>query len=248
MGVWTLRKFLKVGLALGCLLILFGCSEESLRGKIKELEKVVEEKDAEIAYMKERLGGLQITEQTPQTSLYTLEGASVPTFQTIEDKIVFPNRLMLPASSDDANNSFIQLGSTFKFMPSNNWVVRMQGTTMEVSHPSKISGSLRAVKIKDLVPEESMQDLLKGFFNNFPATNIQYRKVFLADRLAGLIAFANIEIDGKPNVVNVGFVQRGDFAVIKLFVFEDDETGVQQELIDLLISSGRYGDNYITLE
>lgn len=230
---------------------LSGCSAATVLEKNKEIEQKDEQINNlqdEIAQLRVDIKNLSVTEVSPETSLKEVEGTEVPVFETIDGKIKFPNTLQLPNSKFDVNNSYVMVGSRFRFNPSNNWLMRLKGTSLEFSHPSKLWGTIKAVSITEPMPFESMQPLLQNFFNGFPATTITYRKVFIEDAISGLIAKANLTVDGKPHVVNVGFVQRGEFAVLILFDFEDDNSGVQQELIDLLISSGTFGESKLKLE
>lgn len=47
----------------------------------------------------------------------------------------------------------------------------------------------------------------------------------------------------KDMIVNVGFVQRSDYAISFLFVYDSDGGSNSQELIDLLLKSGTFGVN-----
>ena len=45
----------------------------------------------------------------------------------------------------------------------------------------------------------------------------------------------------KQMIVNVGFAQKGDYAINFLFVYDADGGSNSQELVDLLLRSGTYG-------
>ena len=66
--------------------------------------------------------------------------------------------------------------------------------------------------------------------------------------VSGLFAQADIVIDGKNNSLMVGFVNRGESAVLMMFLYEDNDTGVQKGLVDSFIRSGSFGDSRIRLE
>lgn len=230
---------------------LSGCSIGTWFNQSKQIsqyEAQIENQSNQIKTLQSQLDNLQITEVTPETSLKQIEGAEVPTFETIDGALKFPNAIQVPNSGEDINNSNVMVGSMFRFVPSNNWVMRMRGTTLEFSHPTKVWGSIKSVSITDPMPANDMQPVLQGFFNTWPKTTIRYRKVFIEDNVAGMIASADLTINDKPSVVNVGFIQRGDYAVLVLFQFEKQEGGVQQELVDLLLSSGTFADSKIKLE
>jgi hypothetical protein len=141
------------------------------------------------------------------------------------------------------------LGSKFKFIPSNNWIIKMQGSTMYMSHPSKIQGVLRSVSISEVIRDEAyLKQLVQDFFVGFPSTTITYRKIFLGDRVAGMQGKAKIVVDDVDHQVIVGFFQRNEYAVTYIYLYEEDNSAVQDELIDLFINSGSYGDNKVILE
>lgn len=233
-----------------CSALSMGCSKNEIaqKKKIEQLEATIEAKDEEISSLKKDMNNLTITEVLPETSLREVEGSTVPTFETIDGKIKFPNSLVVPNSNEDINNSYVQVGTKFKFTPSSNWLYSLKGATLNVNHPSKVWGSIKAISVADLVLEADMQPMLQKFFEGFPGTTITYRKVFIEDRISGMIAKSAIPVDGKEYMLNVGFVQRGEYGILLLFAYEDDKSGVQQELIDLLLSSGVYGDESIKLE
>lgn len=228
--------------------LLSGCGDAAQKAEIKELKTTVEALEQENLSLQEYLDGMSITEVRGDSSLQVVDGKTVPEFVTIEGKLKLPNRLKLPNASDDANNSNILVGSQFKYTPSSNWLVKMNGATLELTHPSKIWGTVKAVKVLESVLEPEMQGILQSFFSGYPTTTISYRKVFMDDRVVGMIADAEITVDSKPYMLNVGFVTRGEFGQLYLFTYEITEQAVQQELIDLLVNSGRYGDSKIAIE
>jgi hypothetical protein len=243
------KKVVVVGLLSVALLNLTGCEYANLKKEIKSQKAVIESLEAEGLDLQAQKDGLTVTEVINDTSLYTVDGATIPTFQTVEGKVKFPNKLTLPNSTQDINNSHIMIGSMFKYNPSDNWLVRMNGATLEVNHPAAIWGNIKSIVVTgDALTEEQMKPILQGFFNKFPATTIEYRRIYMADLVIGMMATANIVVDKKPHVVNVGLMTRGEYGQIFLMDYADNKTGVQQELIDLLLSSGSFGDEKITLE
>lgn len=249
-----ISKYKKIGVltAIACMSVsLIGCGDKTVmkqKAEIKQLKATIESQTATISQLNEDIKGLGITEVKHDSSLKEVEGSKVPVFETIDGKIVFPTKLEMPNSTEAANNSNIMIGNKYKFTPSNNWMMRLQGSTLELSHPSKVWGNMKAITIANELPSDMLKTLLQGFYKKFPATTITYRDVFIDGRNSGMMSKAPITVDDKPYVVNVGVIQKGEYAMLLLFASEEDGTGVQQELIDLLISSGQYGDYKISLE
>lgn len=243
------KKVFAVGLLMLLIGALSGCDLINQKKQIDGLQAQVQGLQNSNKTLQTQKENLTVTEQPIESSLQNVEGKTAPQFKTIDGVIKFPNKLTIQDAVEDINNSFIRVGSKFQFTPSDNWLVKMRGSEMDLVHPSLIWGSIKAIAVgDDSVQEQDMQNIVKRFFNGFPATNITYRKVFMDDRVVGMIAKATITVDNKPNVVNVGFIVRGENGVLLLFNYQDNKSGVQQELIDLLISSGKYGDYSVKLE
>lgn len=242
----TIKKFTLIGVATVALMASSGCTDSGK--KIKGLESQIETLQTQNQRLQDEKNSMQVTEEVIESSLRIIEGSTVPEFQTIEGKIKFPNSIKVPDSNGDVNKSNIMVGSMYRFAPSTNWQVRMNGANLSLAHPSKVWGEIKAITVKEYIPEDNMKSVVQPFFTNFPATNIKYRKIFMDDRAVGLLARADITVDKKPHVVNVGFLTRGEYGLIFLFDYEDNNTGVQQELVDVLISSGFVGDTPIRLE
>lgn len=186
-----------------------------------------------------------------ETSLQRIVGSDVPVFKRIDGILKFPNKLQIPNSSDDVNNSRIQVGSYFTYTPSDNWAVRVRGTILDMSHAQKIWGSIKAVQVDDSSSSDGQTDpktIIQDFFKGFPATTIKYRKLFMDEYSVGLLGNATITVDNKKYKLTVGYLTRGEAGQLYLFGYEDNKSGVQQELIDLLIGSGVYGDSKIKIE
>lgn len=229
-------------------LLLSACGSKEKDKIIEDLRSQVQELQEENEDLQARLDSMTIMEVSPETSLREVETSDVPVFEKIDGKIVFPNKLELPDSADDVNDSFIRVGSRFTLVPSNNWQMVLTGTNLELSHPMKIWGRVKAVAVKEPVPEKDMQGLLQKFFKGFPSTTVSYRKLFMDERVTGMLASADIKVDNKPYNLNVGFVTRGENGLLFLFTYEITDKGVQQELIDLLLGTVRYGDVYLKLQ
>ena len=220
----------------------------SLNNRIVALESEVASGLQLVDRLRGQIDSMSVTEVKLQTSLRDVGGDGVYEFVRVDGKAIFPNQLQLPNSRDDINNSHVLVGSRFRFVPSNNWSVRMSGTRLDLVHPASIWGSVRSVGIRERVAEAGMQDILRDFFKGFPATTITYRRVHIDEVVSGLFAQADIVIDGKNNSLMVGFVNRGESAVLMMFLYEDNDTGVQKELVDSFIRSGSFGDSRIRLE
>lgn len=212
--------------------------------------------NAEIESLKSQNASLQaqieqgtIYENQIKTSLREVEGLGTLEFQSIDNKIIFPNELTVPYSSADVSTTRVQIGSGFAFSPSNNWLFKTTGSKIDLQHPSQVWGSIKSVRYDgETLTLDEMRATLQQFYKGFPETTLTYRNIFIGDYQRGLLSSANITVDKKPYIVNSGFLTYGDKGVLMLFAFEDNKTGVQQELIDVLVRTGVYGQESIKLE
>ena len=240
------RSTLLCGIVLSSAL-LSGCfgggKEEELQAQIDSLQRVNEELEAQAAVGQSKAFA---------SSLITIEGSGVQEYVTIDNLIKFPRDVGVIDTDDDVANSFMRIGSAYTYSPSNNWEVRIDGATAHFNHPQKVWGSIKAIKINiGAIDDPGVAQSLEGiqnFLAGQPVSNQKTRKVYMSEYHTGYLVSGDITVDKKKYVVNVGSVLYGDYGSLFLFVYEDNQSGVQQELIDLLITSGKYGDTSIMLQ
>lgn len=227
--------------------LLTGCfgggKEAELQAQIESLQRVNAELEAESSSGQT---------QAFSSSLITVEGSGVQEYVTIDNLIKFPNDNGVVDTDDDVANSFVRIGSAFAYAPSNNWEVRVDGATAHFNHPQKVWGTIKAIKVDEgAMDDPGVEQVMAGiqnFLNGQPISNQKTRKIYMSDYHTGYLVSGDMTVDKKKYVVNVGSLVYGDYGSLFLFVYEDNQTGVQQELIDLLISSGNYGDTSIMLQ
>lgn len=241
------KKLLSLGVIVLTLPMMSGCEYLSLKNEIKSLKEEIAVLEEENVGLQKRIENMSVTEEVIDSSLSVVD--NTPMFNLKEDgKLVFPNKLIVPNSKSDANNSIIRVGTTFTYKPSDNWVYRLKGGTLELTHPMKIWGTVKAISTEEIVPEDQLKDILQPFFKDFPKTKISYRKIFMDEVAVGMLATADIPVNNKKHVVNVGFISIGDYGQLYLFNFEEVDKVTQQELVNLFITSCSIGDVKFTLE
>ncbi|MNV28190.1 hypothetical protein D3C71_1193730 [compost metagenome] len=242
-----LKKSLSFLLVCSCFLLLFGCGSDG-SAEIESLKKDNQFLESTVEQLKLKIENATVTEVAKESSLKIVDGAPIG-FETINGKITFPNAIKLPDSKDDVNNSYVMVGSRFKYTPSSNWVFKMNGTTLELYHPaSKINGSIKSIATKEGLRDEAiMKQILQNFYTGFPTTTISYKRLYMDEYVVGLLSYAKITVDSKPMTAIAGFLTRGEYAQLYLFAYADDG-GVQEELVNLLIASGTLGDVKIKIE
>lgn len=186
------------------------------------------------------------------SSLTEIAGSGAIEFNTIEDMIKFPTPLTVPMASADSNATTIRIGSNFFITPSDNWFVRLNGTTANFQHPSKIWGKVKTIRVNypdDEYPTvNDIKRQVDKFYTKFKSTDITYRRVFFGGQAKGVLSKAKITVDKKTHYLNVGYFLKGDYAVLIMFDYEENNTGVQQELIESLLNTINSGGNDLRLE
>lgn len=227
--------------------LLSGCfgggKEEELEAQVESLQRINAELEAQASAGQSK---------AYSSSLITVEGSGVQEYVTIDNMIKFPRDVGVIDTDDDVANSFMRIGSAYTYSPSNNWETRIDGATAHFNHPQKVWGSIKAIKINNTAIDDPgvVQSLegIQNFLAGQPITNQKTRKIYMSEFHTGYLVSGDMIVDKKKYVVNVGSVLYGDYGSLFLFVYEDNQSGVQQELIDLLITSGKYGDTGIMLQ
>ena len=171
----------------------------SLEAQVNSLNQTIEDNKAawatKQAEYEQAIADSTVKEYIPETSLQRVEASDVPTLWLPEGDFMAPNALNIPGISESVNDSNIKIGPSFLFKPSDRWIMVSQGTTFEFSHPQKIWGKIKALNIKDSVPEADMQNIVKDFFVGYPATTITYRKIFISDYVRGCLGRATVTVN-----------------------------------------------------
>ena len=214
-----------------CLLFLAGCDREMAEQKI-ELENLrhqVEVLSEDNANLKSDIANMQIKEVSVTHSLRALELGTSKNFTLIEGVFVAPTPFSLEGSHADVGAARISVGTRFNLRLQGSWFVGSAGGKLELHHSEGISGVFRPVNIKELIPVNQMQTILSNYHKGFPGTTLTYRRLFLGGRQAGLLSQATVNIEGDYYELVVGFVQRGEHAI--LFKFLHGGSNIEREIL-----------------
>lgn len=225
--------------------LLTGCfgksDKELLKEQVASQERIIADLNKQ----------LEAGSQQFEASLMTIEATGQQEFVTIKNKLNFSTDVGMSLTTDDVNNTNVRVGSAFTFTPYNNWTVKVDGSTVNFEHSSKVWGSIKALKSTDIVDKptsEEMKTNITNFFATHAVKNTKFRKLYMADRLVGYLGEGEIIVDKKKYVLVSGLYLYGEYGGVVLFTYEDNQTGVQQELIDLLLSSGRYNETALIID
>lgn len=259
-------KYLKIGvgsivlvLFLSFLLHIYVVKKtESLTKRVDLGEKELKRKELQIEGLKEALQDTTVKEVKPVTSLQKVKGKDTPEFWLREGEFIAPEALKIPTITEDTGAPCVKLGSKFTVEPSSSWLLSLKGTQVEMSHPQKIWGKMKAYKVEERIKaEEQYMQIVKGFFEGdaekYPATTIRYKKVFIGGKLAGMLGTADYTMhtekgEEKEVTIEVGYAQRAEYGLQWLFLYDRQESGVNKELISLLLKGVKVVNYGLTIE
>lgn len=231
-----------------CLIVLTGCNKDKnplMKNKKKELVQMIEDlsneildKDARIEELETILRGVH-EEDAPTAAITTIDdGTGRLTFNSIDGKIVFPQPFEYPGSTQAPNTASVNITELISIVPTNNWTMCMDGTTLELEHTSGISGIVKASAIDELYSREGLQDeVMSPFFEDFPPSNIKYSRLFLDGDWWGLEAQAPTTIDEKPAFIRCGMLGLGEQSFTYIFLYQGEQDKTKDETIVSLLRS-----------
>lgn len=177
-----------------------------LEAQVASLEEQIvmmtQDHAAEVAKLEEEIADTTVKELIPETSLQRVEGSNVPELWLMEGDFIAPNPLIIPDTVDGVSDNYVQIGSRFVFRPSDQWIMSSRGAIYEFGHPEKIWGKIKALTVKELVPEAQMKQLISDFFVGYPATSVIYRDIFLDERVVGKMGKAEITVKYEDKTIN----------------------------------------------
>lgn len=250
-----------IALALSLLVtstLLTGCGDKDPLTKLSKGELIdlaneqaglIEENTNRVTELENLLQGVQ-EEEVPTASISIMEdGTDRMTFNSFDGKITFPTPFEYPGSTQAPNTSSINITSTLNINPTNNWAIKLNGTTLKLEHNSGISGSIKAGYIEEIYDRQALQDeVMSSFFAAFPPSTITYSKLFLADGWWGCDAQAPTRIDGEDAYIRAGMLGLGEQSFVYVFVYKSKQDATKDEAILSLLRTISMGGQQLSIE
>lgn len=237
-----------VYLALCSLLVLSACSKgtgdplekygkSELVTMLNNAYDAIAEKDVTIAEQKELLEGVKSEVVVKSGISHMEDGTNRLTFNSIDGKITFPSAFEYPESTQSPNTSSINITTNLTISPTSNWLVKVDGTTLELEHTNGIEGLIKAGDIKNAIPNDSFQEIFTKFFEEFPPEKIVYSKLFLGEQWWGLQAMTPTRIDGEEAYIRCGMVGFSRQCFTYMFLYRGEQNNFNDETILNLIKT-----------
>lgn len=252
-----IKKKSLVCLALAAILSVgvTGCKKDSgptieeVQAENTMMMNMLAEKETQIEQLNNTVQSLMGSDGPATAISEVADGTGNKTFNSIGGKIIFPTNLEYKNSVQGPNTSSIKLSDRITIVPSDNWVIQMNGTTTKYSHPNGIYGTIKVSAIDEAFKNEVIdEEVMTPFLNSIPSTKCEKGTVYLEQTERGLYADLNILNNGKPAVMKCGVMGYIDTAMVYTFYYEGDYDATKDELINSLLKTIKVGQQQLRIE
>lgn len=166
------------------------------------------------------------------------DGSGHLTFNTYDSKMIFPNTFVYPGTVEISANTKIVLADQFSISPTNGWITKLNGASLELEHSSGISGLIKVGSIDELYVTGSFrEDILQPWFKDISTDTVVYSDIFVNNKMWGGQAKAPIYIDEELAYLKAGMYGLGKYSVQYVFVYRGANDPGKDELVDSLLNT-----------
>ena len=242
-------------------LAVTGCKKDEVEGPFKgmskaeivemytDLEKDYYDLEEEYNAMDELYNGIQ-SENLPSSAIgITGDGTGRFTFNSFDSKIIFPSSFQYPDSIQTTSNGSVSIVDNINIRPGTNWIMKLNGTTLELEHSSGISGTIKVGEQSYIYSAEELQtEVLSQWFVGLPPSNITYSNISVEDKALGSQAVTPTIIDSEDAYLRCGMVAKGNYAITYVFVYRGTKDSNKDESIANLLNTITINNNKIIVE
>lgn len=257
------RKLISIILASIMMLSLAGCKKEDpnrdpLLDESKEtLVQMINDMNTDMATYLNRITELEdvlkrVDEEKGPTSAITKlnDGTGKETFNTVDNTFTLPIEFKYPDSAQAPNTSSINISEAVKITPTSNWVCKLNGTTLELSHSSGIAGTITVGSLsrdaqKFLVTD--LQPYMDELLKELPIDSKRPSKLFLNDTQFGVDNISHTYIDQEDAMLRLGLLGYGDVSIQYVFVYKGEQDSAKDETIISLMSTVKVWNNQLSI-
>lgn len=175
-------------------------------------------------------------------------GSSELSFNSFNGRIVIPEGIKYPDSSDVMANYEVSIASNVKLSPNKNWLVQLDNNSIKLEHSSNITGTFEAKGIKDFYTAEYLKDnILKPMFDDRGYSGISYKNIYINGVAVGVQASTQVYIDEDKAQMRVGILGFGEAQVTYSFVYRGEQGATKEENIDSLLSTMKVLGQNVTI-
>lgn len=171
------------------------------------------------------------------------DGSNRLTFNSTDSKIIFPNTFLYPNSQAIVPDGKVNITSSVSVSPSSNWVLKINGSALEMEQSSgyaneTISGTIKVNETNEQVTVEQLQsEVLAPWFENITTDSVAYTDIFVGNTSFGKQAEVPIMIDSENAYLICGMAAYGSYSVTYIFVYRGNQDTTKSELIKNIINT-----------
>lgn len=262
-------KFKRITALLICLVTsisLVGCNKDENENPMMDLSKedlvaYIESLESDVADLEERneelevlMAGIQGEEiVVPAISEFS-DGTGRTTLNTVDSRITLPTEFTYPHSVQTLSSSCVQISDKITINPNANWVVSVNGTTVDIEHVSSqisgqfVIGELDVPHGEEAVRADGLTDVLSKFFESMPPENIKYTRIYVKDKWVGMDTYSHTFIDEKDAYLRCGMLAQGDTTLCYMFVYKGSQDVSKDELILNILKGMKINGNNLVIE
>jgi hypothetical protein len=186
---------------------------------------------------------------TTSTITVVGDGTGRFTFNSVDSKIIFPAAFTYPNSRPIAPDGELEITRIVKIKPSNNWICRMNGASVELEQTiNSISGTVKVTEISEQVMVDQLQsEVLSPWFASIPNSEVIYKDIFINNAVFGKQAEVPIMIDSMEARLVCGMTAYGSYAITYVFVYRGKEDATKNEVIRSIINTISIDGNKLNL-
>ena len=173
-------------------------------------------------------------DSTPTAAIgYVGDGTGALSFNSRDSKIIFPDTFGYPGAAQTKANNRVYITDGVYVMPGTNWVIKLNGTTLEMEHSNGISGIIKIGDVGVIFGADQLRDeVLAPWFNGISGANVSYSDLFSSNSSSaiGVDAYLPIMIDKEDATLRCGMASIGTRAVTYIFVYRNDPMNPQQDV------------------
>ncbi|MBR1453259.1 MAG: hypothetical protein IJ593_01235, partial [Lachnospiraceae bacterium] len=201
-------------------------------------ESKIDDLNAEIDELKEKLKGINGDEEEVVGIKEFSDGTGRLTFNSVDGVIKLDEQFKFPHSKTIQSNNAIKITNNVSVVPSSNWVVVYDGTTIEIEHSDGISGKIVVAGLEqgvERVKNDEIKAYIGEYFNNITHDEIQYKTVFYNEREVGYSASLNAYVNEENFRIKCVMVTSGETNITMLFMYKGELNQSKEEIIDRVI-------------
>lgn len=241
-----MRKLIAMSLILIMVLSLTGCgggkSREDLERENAIMLQMLKDSEDKIATLEATIRALSGSDAND-----VISSINTGVVNEIKGTLALPEQMKFNGFAEAPGEGKLIIAQNVGISPSNNWAVKVKGSTVELGHQSGIHGVIKIGTIQDMIkPEQLDNDVLKPFYNKLAKGGVTYKNIFTGDVCWGRQVQFTTSIGNETGVVTAGAIAVNGVAVMYTFAYKGNLDSTKNELIEILLKTMTIGGLQVT--